>query len=133
MSDNAVIYVEWYLKVHVTDSMGRNVPFANVTATYLNTTVAESKLTDPNGWARLTLIEKVINATDSYSVGNYTVTAKYDVHTGEQSVNMTGNQEIIIQLPFIIAEFQSFLILPLFVTATVVVAIIYRRKCVAIK
>jgi hypothetical protein len=127
ISDNAAIYVEWYLKVHVIDSIGQNVPFANVTAICHDTTVAESGLTDSNGQARLTLIEKVINATGSYSFGNYTVTVKYDLHTQQQSVNMTGNQEITIQLSFIIPEFRLSLILPIFKMA-ISVAITYKRK-----
>jgi len=91
-------------------------------------TVAESKLTDANGWTRLTLVEKMINATDSYPIGNYTTTAKYEVHTGQKSVNMTGNKEITISLPFIIPEFPSLIILPLFMIATLLAIIVYRRK-----
>ncbi len=126
--NTAMIYADWYLDVHVTDSIGQNVPSANVTVTYPNATVVESKLTDTGGWARLTLMEKMINVTDSYPVGNYTVTAFYEVHTGYQSVNMTGNQEITITLPFIIPEFPSFLLMPLFMVATLAVVLVFRRK-----
>jgi hypothetical protein len=122
------VFVCWYLNVHVTDLEGTDVPSANVTAKYSDATVAESKLTDANGWTRLTLIEKMTNATDSYPIGNYTTTAKYEVHTGQKSVNMTGNKEITISLPFIIPEFSSFLVLPLFMIATLLVVIVYRRK-----
>jgi hypothetical protein len=122
------VYVSWYLDVHVIDSMGQNVPSANVTATYSNITVAESKLTDAGGWARLTLMEKLMNTTGSYPIGNYTVTAFYEVHTGYQSVNMTGNQEITIMLPFIVPEFPVFLLLPLFMIATLAVVLIFKRK-----
>lgn len=126
--DSAKIYVGWYLDVHVIDSIAQDVPSANVTATYPNATVAEWRLTDANGWTRLTLIEKMINFTGSYPIGNYTVSAKYETHEGQQSVNMTDNQEIIIQLPFIIPEFPSFLILLLFMTATLLAVIAYRRQ-----
>ncbi len=122
------VYVCWYLNVHVIDLEGTDVPSANVTATYSDATVAESKLTDANGWTRLTLMEKMMNASDSYPIGNYTTTAKYEVHTGQKSVNMTGNKEITISLPFIIPEFPTFLILPLFMIATLLVVIVYRRK-----
>ena len=122
------VYVCWYLNVHVIDLEGTDVPSANVTTTYPDTTVAESKLTDANGWTRLTLMEKMINATDSYPIGNYTTTVKYEVHTGQKSVNMTGNKEITISLPFIIPEFPSFLILPLFMIATLLTVRLYRRK-----
>jgi len=105
------VYVCWYLNVHVIDLEGTDVPSANVTATYPDTMIAESKPTDANGWTRLTLMEKMMNASDSYPIGNYTVTAKYEhegeTHEGQQSVNMTANQEITIQLPFIIPEFST--------------------------
>lgn len=122
------VYVSWYLDVHVADSIGQDVPSANVTATYPNATVAESKLTDANGWTRLTLMEKMMNATGDYPTGNYTVTATYEVHVGQESVNMTENKEIAIQLPFIIPEFPTNLILPLFIATTLVAAILYRKK-----
>lgn len=112
----------------MTDLEGTDVPSANVTARYPNATVAESKLTDANGWTRLILMEKMINATGNHPVGNYTTTAKYDVHTGQKPVNMTGNKEITISLPFIIPEFPSFLILPLFMIVTSLAVIVYRRK-----
>jgi len=122
------VYVCWYLGVHVIDSEGTDVSSANVTATYPNATVAESKLTDANGWTQLTLTEKMINATDSYPVGNYTTTAKYDVHTGQKSVNMTGNKEITISLSFIIPEFPSAPALLLFMIATLIAVTAFKRK-----
>ena len=122
------VYVCWYLGVQVIDSDGADIPSANVTARYPNATVAESKLTDANGWTRLILMEKMINATGNHPVGNYTTTAKYEVHTGQKSVNMTGNKEITISLPFIIPEFPSLIILPLFMIATLLAAMIHRRK-----
>jgi len=122
------VYVSWYLDVHVIDSIGQNVPSANVTATYPNATVAEQRLTDANGWARLTLMEKMMNATGSYSIGNYTVTAKYETHEGQQSINMTESKQVTIQLPFIIPEFPSLIIMPLFMIVTLLAVIAYRRK-----
>lgn len=123
------VYVCWHLDGHVIDSEGTDVPSANVTATYPNATAAESKLTDANGWTRLTLTEKMINATDSYPVGNYTTTAKYEVHTGQKSVDMTGNKEITISLSFIIPEFPSSLTLPLFmITAFIAVTALKRKQ-----
>jgi hypothetical protein len=35
------IYFSWYLNVYVLDSVGQNVPLANVTVFYPNATVAE--------------------------------------------------------------------------------------------
>ncbi|MFQ5999181.1 MAG: carboxypeptidase-like regulatory domain-containing protein [Candidatus Bathyarchaeia archaeon] len=126
--DQSEVYVSWYLDVHVVDSISQDVPSANVTATYPNATVAEWRLTDANGWARLTLIEKMMNATDSYPVGNYTVTAKYEVYMGQQSVNMTGNKEITVTLPFIIPEFPPALILPLLMIITLIIGVLSERR-----
>jgi hypothetical protein len=53
--EESEVYVCWYLDVQVIDSIGQDVPAANVTATFPNATTAESKLTDIDGWARLTL------------------------------------------------------------------------------
>lgn len=128
INDQSEVYLCWYLDVHVIDSEGTDVPSANVTATYPNATLAESRLTDAQGWARVTLMEKMMNTTGEYPVGNYTVTAKYETHTGQESANMTGNHGITISLPFIIPEFPPFLILPLFMVTTLLTVIIFRRK-----
>ena len=111
------------------DSIAQDGPSANVTATYQNTTVAESQLTDANGWARLTLMEKMMNATGDYPVGNYTVEATYDIYSDDAKVNMTDNKQITLTLEdFVIPEFPSFLILPISIIATLLAVIIYRRK-----
>ena len=123
------VYVSWYLDVHVIDSIGQDVPLANVIGTYPNTTLAESEPTDDSGWARLTLMEKMINATDSYPVGNYTVEATYEPHSNSTTVNMTENQIITLKLEdFVIPEFPSLIILPLFLMATLLATVFYRRK-----
>jgi len=126
--DLSIIYFGWYLDVHVIDSVDQDVPSANVTATSPNAMV-ESKLSDANGWARLTLMEKMMNATGEYSVGNYTVEATYEIFSDATTVNMTGNQQITLTLEgFVIPEFPSFLILPLFTIAALIAVIIYRKK-----
>jgi len=100
-----------------------------VTATYLNTTMAESRLTDASGWVRLTLLEKMMNATGEYPVGNYTVEATYETHSDSTTVNMTDNQILTLTLSdFIIPEFPSQLILPLSMITTLLAIIIYNRK-----
>jgi hypothetical protein len=121
------IYVSWYLNAHVIDSIGQDVPSANVTATYPNTTMAESRLTDASGWARLTLMEKMMNATGEYPIGNYTVEAAYEPYSNSTTVNMTDNQMITLMLSdFVIPEFPSFLIL--FMIVTLLVAILPRKR-----
>jgi hypothetical protein len=120
--DWSQVFVSWYLDVHVVDSNSTGVAYANVTATYPNSTAAESKLTDINGWARLTLMEKIMNATGSHPIGDYTITAKYDSNEGQQIIDMTENKQIIIP------EFPSLLILPLFMIATLLAVTFYKRK-----
>ena len=78
--------------------------------------------------ARLTLIEKIMNETGEYPVGNYTVEAVYDTYSADRSVNMTENQHIALQLSFIIPELPTFFVLPLFMVATLLAALAYRRK-----
>jgi len=129
VEDQSEVYVSWYLDVNVTDSIDQNVPSANVTAYYPNATIAESKLTGVNGWTRLTLLEKMMNATGDYPTGNYTVEATYDIYSNETTVNMTGNQQATLTLEsFIIPEFSSLIILPLFMTLTLLAAFLYNRK-----
>lgn len=122
-----MVYVCWYLAVHVTDEIDQDVYFANVTVTYSNSTVASNKTTNAKGWANFTLIEKKINATGSFPVGNYTVTVTYETYSGEQTVNMTGNKEININLSFIIPEFPLALILPLLVILSLVAVVLRKR------
>ena len=129
LHDSGRIYISWYLGVHVIDSIDQDVPSANVTATYPNATVVESRLTDANGWVRFTLLEKMMNTTGEYPIGNYTVEATYDTHSDSTTVNMTENQQITLTLAdFVIPEFPSFLILPLFMIATLLAVIVYGRK-----
>ena len=96
--DQSKVFVSWDLNVHVTDSIGENIASANVTATYPNATTADSKLTDANGWSRMMLMEKTMNATGAYPIGNYTVKASYWSYFNQTTVNMTGNREIILTL-----------------------------------
>jgi len=125
----ARIQVFWHLDVHVLDDINQDVPSANVTATYPNATLAESKLTSEDGWIRLTLMEKTKNATGEYPVGIYTVQATYETYSNATTVEMTGAQQITLALEgFIIPEFPSLLILPLFMIATLLAVIIYKRK-----
>lgn len=123
------ILQSWYLDVKVLDSIDQVVPNANVTAAFQNATVARSGLTDSSGWIRLTLMEKMMNATGDYPTGNYTVEATYDIYSSETTANMTGNQQATLKLEsFIIPEFSTLIILPLFMTLTLLVAFLFNRK-----
>jgi hypothetical protein len=123
------VYVSWCLGVHVIDSISQNVPSANVTARYPNATIAQSKLTGDSGWATLNLMEKMINSTGEYLIGNYNVEASYETYSNNTEVTMTGNQIVTLRLEgFVVPEFPSFLILPLFMIATLLAVIVYKRK-----
>jgi hypothetical protein len=122
--NQSVILVSWYLDVHVTDSISQDIPSANVIATYPNATVAESELTNASGLTRLTLMEKMVNATGDYSVGNYTIEATYGTYSNNASVNMNGNHQITIQLAFIVPEFSSSTILLLWTTLALLAVVL---------
>lgn len=127
------IYLNWYLDVHVIDSMGQDVPSANVTATDPNATIADSEQTNPNGRTKLILMEKMINVTGEYPVGNYTVEATYSIHKNETAVNMTENKQVTLTLEgFVIPEFPSLIILPLFMFVSLLAVLVCRgRKRIA--
>ena len=123
------VYVSWYMNIHVTDSTGQNVPSANVTATFPNSTIADRKTTNSTGWARLTLTEKMINETGQYPVGNYTVKAEYGAYSNTISANMTGNKEATLQLPtLVIPEFPTSHALALMATLTLMGALVHRKR-----
>lgn len=129
IEDQSEVYVSKYLDVHVLDSIDQDVPYANVTATYPNATQADLKLTDADGWTRLTLLEKIMNASGEYPVGNYVVEAIYDIYSSSTSLNMTENKQITLRLEdFIIPEFQSLTILLSLMITTLTATILYRRK-----
>lgn len=135
-SDKAIhnhskVFVCWYLNVHVVDSINQDVPSANVSATYPNGTMVKSKLTDVNGWAKLTLTEKMMNATGSYLIGNYTVEATYEVYSDYSSVNMSENRQIELKMEdFIIPEFLSPLVLLMFMVTTWLAVAAYRKRSI---
>lgn len=123
------VTVSWYLTVNVVDKYDAPVPSASVTAYYSNATVAESRLTDPDGFCRLTLMEKMLNSTGEYPFGNYTVEAAYGVFSNSTTVNMTNNQQITLKLKdFAVPEFPSSVVLLLFMTATLLAIITLKRK-----
>jgi hypothetical protein len=127
--DTSRVTVSWYLGVNVVDMYGASVDSANVTAYYSNATAAQSRLTGLEGFARLTLMEKMVNATGEYPFGNYTVEAIYYVYSNGTAVNMTGNQQISLKLEgFVVPEFPLHLILPLLMIATLTAVTASKRK-----
>jgi len=122
-------YVCWFLDVHVVDSIGQVVPSANVTVYEQTGEVTDSKLTDIDGLANFIATEKVICPSGQDTYGNYTIKANYNTFFSQTTVNMTGNRLITLTLEdFVIPEFPSLIILPLFTVATLLAVIVYRRK-----
>jgi hypothetical protein len=128
--DSTKSYLSWYLAVHVIDSDSQPIPLANVTATYENATLAQATLSNAQGWATLTLLEKMMNNTGTYAAGNYTVEAEYGVYSNSASAEVTGNTQIALQLPFLIPEYTSAVVLALLTTATFLVLALRRRSSV---
>jgi hypothetical protein len=127
INNQSMVFERWYLDVHVVDLIGQDVSSATVSARYPNSTVAESEFTNPSGWARLTLMEKMKNATGEFPVGNYNMTAVHEGHSGSTTINMSGNKQIFLSLNFVVPEFPSFSILILVVVTSLAV-IIHKRK-----
>ena len=114
------VYVAWLIKVHVTDSINQNVPLANVTATYQNTTIAAANITGTNGTTTLKLIEKIINTSEKHFIGIYTIEASYETHTKTMIINITESKEVTLKLEnFVIPEFQTTIVLLILAIATV--------------
>lgn len=129
LQDNARALVRWFLEVHVVDSIGQDVPAADVLARYANGTLAGSKTTDPNGIATLILSEKTMNATYEYPFGSYTARAVYGSHIKETTVDMIKNRQIILSLQdFTIPEIPLFVIVPLLMFVTLLMLVAYRKK-----
>ncbi len=126
--NSAKVHISWYLAVHVIDSDSQPVPSANVTATYENTSLAETKLCNPQGWATFVLKEKMMNNTGTYPEGNYTVEAEYDLYSTSASVEMTGNKQIVLQLPFLIPESTSALVLILLLSVALLSVTLCRKR-----
>jgi hypothetical protein len=130
INDQSRVYVNWHLDVHVVDETGQDVPSANVTATFSNGTLAESRNTRSDGWTRMTLLDKVKSATGDFPAGNYTVDGTYLSFSNSTTVNLTANEVITLRLEgFIIPEFTSpTLALPLMIVTLLVVAVLVYRK-----
>jgi hypothetical protein len=126
--EESELRLSWYLDCYVVDEVDQDVPSANVTVDYSNGTIANSGSTDLYAYLRLTLLEKVVNATGDYPVGNYTVEAAYDTYLTSTVVNMTENRQIILELPFVIQEFPSLFILSLLMIVTLLAIIIQKKN-----
>jgi len=128
INENASLNISWYLDIHAVDSIGQDVPSANVTIRYPNATIVESELADGIGRVATVLMEKMMNATGEYPIGAYTVEAIYGVYSNNTAVTMMGNQQLILELEgFIIPELPYFAILPLFMIAVSLATLIFKK------
>ncbi|MBS7633522.1 hypothetical protein KEJ15_07920 [Candidatus Bathyarchaeota archaeon] len=128
INDNATMLVSWYLDVHVIDSLGQNVSFANVTA-YVEYTLIQSKLTDTGGLARLTLQSELVNATGHYPAANYFINASYLAYQSTTEISVSSNLHLDFILEgLVVPEFPANLILHLFIVAVLLAAILYRKR-----
>jgi hypothetical protein len=81
------------------------------------------------GHVRLSLMEKVKNATGDYPTGTYNITATYDTHFNQTAIEMTDNRQVLLKFEdLIIPEFSSLTILPLFMATALLALISHKRK-----
>jgi hypothetical protein len=128
VEDESQVRIAWYLDVHVVDSLNQSVPSANVTVFCANGTVLGPKLTNMDGWTRFVLHEKLVNATGEYLAGPYVIKAAYESYYEEMQVDMNESKQLMVQLDFVIPEFAFSILLGVFVTATLIVVIVRKRK-----
>jgi hypothetical protein len=125
--DRATVQISWFLEVHMVDQSSQNVPFANVTVTDEIGTPVSSAQADADGWTHLTLVEKVIDVTESHPAGVYNVTCTYGGFSSSEIVEMTDNKQIAINLPFTISEFPLSLIGPIVAIFLTLSAIVLKK------
>ncbi|MBX5321566.1 MAG: hypothetical protein QHH12_00110 [Candidatus Bathyarchaeota archaeon] len=114
----SILYVNWYLDVHVVDSLEQDVPDANVTVVSSDGTETAKGKTNMAGWVKLTVLSRIINATGEYPQGPYNVTATYGIYSNTTTVNVNGNNQTKVVLSeFVIPEFPA---LPLTIIVFVV-------------
>jgi hypothetical protein len=128
--DESEVSFNWYLDMLIKDSASQPVGSANVTAAYPNATVAESRLTDENGHARLNLLGSIRNATGQYFVGFYTINATYETYLNSTTVAICGNQELELVFEDLqIPEYPSFFVLPIFLLTMLITVTVCKKNC----
>ncbi|MEM3617653.1 MAG: hypothetical protein QXK47_01090 [Candidatus Bathyarchaeia archaeon] len=130
VSGQAAIYVNWYLDVYVKDSLGQDVPYANVTVTCADGTVTAKGKTNMYGWVRLTALASIINATGEFQQWPHNVSATYEIYENSTIVNVNGNRQVTVVLSeFIVPEFSALLpSMAVLVAATSATAMLSKGK-----
>ncbi|MEM3731352.1 MAG: carboxypeptidase-like regulatory domain-containing protein [Candidatus Bathyarchaeia archaeon] len=126
--DESKTYIAWLLSVHVIDSIGQNVPYANVTATYANGTIAHKTSTNIEGTTTFKLIEKIITATGEQTIKNYNITANYEEHSTTTTIDITENKEITLKLENLIIPELSFATILLLIAAASILILTFRKR-----
>ena len=126
----SILYVNWYLDVHVVDSLGQDVPDANVTVVCFDGTEAAKGKTNMTGWVRLTVLSNIINATGEFPQWPHNVSAVYETHENSTIVNVNGNRQATVMLSdFVIPEFPTVLLMIMvLVTASSITALLCKSK-----
>lgn len=129
VGEQAILYWLYYLHVHVQDLLGASVPSATVNVYIQGTSTPEfSDVTNSTGDVQFILQSKMQNATGEYPSEPYIIEAVYGSHVNTTSVEMNANKEVAITLDFILPEFPSLLVMPLFFLATSLLFLIIVRK-----
>lgn len=81
----AKVYTYWYLSVFASNG-------TSVTVFYTNGTEVVPTVVVDGGLAKFPLLEKIVNASTTYAVGNYTLSAVWDGGSEHRTLEMTGNR-----------------------------------------
>lgn len=117
----SILYVNWYLDVHVVDSLEQNVPDANVTVVCSDGTETVKGKTNMTGWVRLTVLSNIINATGEFPQWPHNVSAVYETYENRQAT--------VVLSDFVIPEFPTVLLMIMvLVTASSMTALLCKSK-----
>jgi hypothetical protein len=94
----------WYLTLTTMDPANQTIPGATITVAHPNQTIIATGTSDPAGQVMFTLLGGTTNATGTYPVGAYTVTASHQDHQATTDIEMESNQKLDITIPLPIPE-----------------------------
>jgi parallel beta-helix repeat protein len=99
ISDNAVVYIKWYLDVYVTNKLRNPISNANVKLFDNSDGLAYSELTGKSGHiTRQNVTEYFENATDRYFLTNYTLNTTKKSYTDSRQLNITESMSVSVQI-----------------------------------
>ena len=95
--DEAAVYVGWHVDILVRRE-GEPVADAEVEVLFQNGSLAGSGRTGPDGLVRLDLLQMIVKAEGAIYVGNYTIRASCGALVGEETISLTGNMGVPVDL-----------------------------------